>query len=138
MGQATALSDTMSFQEVETLRHYAACVNAHNEAARNPVESLKAPCGRRPSLTVLPRFPSPELVKFTHSIRNKTGGEKKEGPRNRPSLTLTLVRCVVFSEKQRGNSLFLDDDRNGALQQSDGNDEVTLVLDPQENSLRAR
>jgi hypothetical protein len=44
---------------------------------------------------------------------------------------------VTFAEKQRGNSIFLDDDRNGALKQSNGNDQMILILDPQEDALRS-
>jgi hypothetical protein len=44
---------------------------------------------------------------------------------------------VTLAEKQRGNSIFLDDDRNGALKQSNGNDQMVLILDPQENALRS-
>jgi hypothetical protein len=44
---------------------------------------------------------------------------------------------MMLAEKQRGYSVFLDDDRNGALKQSNGNDQMVLILDPQENPLRA-
>jgi hypothetical protein len=44
---------------------------------------------------------------------------------------------VTFAEKQWSHSIFLDDDRNGALKQSNGNDQMVLILDPQENTLRS-
>ena len=44
---------------------------------------------------------------------------------------------MALAEKQWGNRIFLDDDRNGALKQSNGNDQMVLILDPQENALRA-
>jgi hypothetical protein len=43
---------------------------------------------------------------------------------------------VAFPYEQRRNSIFLNDDRDGALKQSNGNDQMVLILDPQENPLR--
>jgi hypothetical protein len=44
---------------------------------------------------------------------------------------------MTFSEKQRGNSIFLYDDRNSTLEQSNGNDKMILIFHPQEDPLRA-
>ena len=52
---------------------------------------------------------------------------------------LTLERLgVAFPYEQRRNSVLFDDDRNRALKQSNGNDQMVLIFDPQENPLRAR
>ena len=83
-----------------------------------------------------PRGSSPMLVKYVHSIRNKTGGDERKLNEILPPST--LERGVALSKKQRGDSLFLDDDRNGALQQSDRNDDMTFVFDTQEDSFHAR
>jgi hypothetical protein len=45
---------------------------------------------------------------------------------------------VTLAEKQRSHSIFLDNNRNGALKQSNGNDQMVLILDPQENALRSQ
>jgi hypothetical protein len=42
----------------------------------------------------------------------------------------------MLSEKQRGNRVFFDDDRNSALKQRNGNDQMIVILDPQEDPLR--
>src|SRR5215475_13289549 len=67
-GQATALSDTMSFQEVEKFTPLNGVCQCLQRGGANPVESRKGPCHRRKNTAELPRFSSPLLVKFTHSI----------------------------------------------------------------------
>jgi hypothetical protein len=71
------------------------------------------------------------------SIRNfkRTEVGSSMDSMDREFLTPKQLR-VTFAEKQRGNSIFLDDDRNGALKQSNRNDQMVLILDPQENALR--
>jgi len=50
---------------------------------------------------------------------------------------LTLERPgVAFPYEQRSNSVLFDDDRNRALKQSNRNDQMVLILDPQENPFR--
>ena len=51
---------------------------------------------------------------------------------------LTLKRPgVAFPYEQRRNSVLFDDDRNRALKQSNGNNQMVLILDPQKNPLCA-
>ena len=50
---------------------------------------------------------------------------------------LTLERLgVAFSYEQWRNNVLFNDDRDGTLKQSNGNDQMVLILDPQENPLR--
>ena len=43
---------------------------------------------------------------------------------------------VEFPYEQRLNSVLFDNDRNRTLEQSNGNDQMVLILDPQKNPLR--
>ena len=69
-------------------------------------------------------------------ILSETERERRKRKRQRGQELSTLERRVTLSEKQRGNCVFLDDDRNRTLKQSNSNDQMVLIFDPQENSFR--
>ena len=68
-----------------------------------------------------PVAPSTTLFAEAHFTRNLTGWV---GTRKLDEIELSLIpeRCLHLSEKQGGNCLSLDDDRNAALKQTNGND----------------
>lgn len=96
------------------------CVNAHIGAIPRSSWIAEGLAGGREISLSSRDFPSTTLDEWF--ILSETERERRKRKRQRGQELSALERRVTLSEKQRGNCVFLDDDRNRTLKQSYGND----------------
>lgn len=101
-------------------------------------------CGWKRTLTEFSGFEPYALregARFTVPERSTLGASDSKTPVSADSIRKSnrtvvgklmdrqFLTRVTLAKKQRGYSIFLDDDRNGALKQEYGNDQMVLILD---------